>query len=445
MTIPPGRAALHHGDCYDILKLVPDNTYDAIVTDPPYGMSDHDTGDIKSALKAWLSGEVYKPKLKGFLGRSWDAFVPGPEIWKECNRVLKPGGHLLAFASTRTQDLMGLAIRLADFEIRDSIAWLHGQGMPKGLNVGKSFDKQEGNTRVQYQVKNGVDTRGVKNVGNAGILCALCGETTVGSAGLICGHPKDSGPVGDLAKQWEGWNTTLKPGFEPIIVAQKPYPGTVIENIRAKGVGAFNIGACRVGPVGRWPANAILQHSDDCGSVCVEGCPILEVENQSGITTSGASKTEVPGYEGTSNTGFLRGRSGPSNQYGDTGTASRFFYTTKATKAERTAGGKVENTHVTVKALALMRYLCRLVTPPGGVVLDPFMGSGSTGVAALQEGFDFVGIEKDEGSYCTAKGRISFALAPELWVDQDVGETEIPGDDTKEMTLEDLLGFGGGG
>lgn len=323
---------VEHGDCLDVMRGMPDNSIDAVITDPPYGLS--------------------------FMGKRWDYDVPAVEVWAECLRLLKPGGHLLAFAGTRTQHRMAVRIEDAGFEIRDIIAWVYGSGFPKSHN---------------------------------------------------------------LDGDWKGWGTALKPALEPITVARKPLVGTVAENVLAHGTGAINVDGCRVGtddmsgqwdrewndnsgelgsrypqagrvaaktvPLGRWPANLIHDGSDEV-------------------------------------TGLL-------------GDAARFFYCPKASKADRDEGcGGMEereaadydhrpsgdfaermnrqrpdvvrrNHHPTVKPADLMRYLCRLVTPPGGIVLDPFTGSGSTGKAAVLEGFEFIGIEREAEYVALARARIA--------------------------------------
>lgn len=324
-----GRVSLYQGDCLEVMRSLPDASVDSVVTDPPYGIS--------------------------FMGKKWDVSVPSVATWAECLRVLKPGGHLLAFAGTRTQHRMAVSIEDAGFEIRDMIAWVHGQGFPKGKNLGEP---------------------------------------------------------------WEGWGTALKPALEPITMARKPLKGAVEQNVLAYGTGAINIDSSRVeptgesrervgelsqdtrytesggtnfaakpgirggSPTGRWPANLIHDGSD-------------EVNGLFPVTTSGAMRRTVEAYDGESVTGFLRGRSGPHNQHGGSGNASRFFYCAKATNRERGEGNK----HPTVKPVALMEYLCRLVTPPGGVILDPFFGTGTTGKAAIPLGFWVIGIEVDPG-YC---------------------------------------------
>ena len=334
---------VHHGDCLDVLRTMPDNSVDSIVTDPPYGLS--------------------------FMGKRWDYDVPGVEIWAECLRVLKPGGHLLSFAGTRTHHRMAVRIEDAGFQIRDMVAWVYGSGFPKSLDVSKAIDKVAGAEREVVGTK------------DANLLAVAPGQENDRSRTSL----DITAPATDEAKQWEGWGTALKPAFEPITLARKPFAGTVAQNVLEHGTGALNIDGCRVGNetiktqggdkfpgvygtyatckesthIGRWPSNLIHDGSD-----------------------------EVVGLFPVSN--------------GDTGSAARFFYCAKASKADRGA----DNRHPTVKPTDLMRYICRLITPPGGIVLDPFAGSGSTGKAAALEGFGFIGIEREAEYVEIARARI---------------------------------------
>lgn len=370
---------LHLGDCLETMRGLADNSVDSVVTDPPYGLS--------------------------FMGKKWDYDVPSTEIWAECLRVLKPGGHLLAFAGTRTQHRMACRIEDAGFEIRDMIAWLYGSGFPKSRNIGNDVD--------------GMD----------------------------------------------GWGTALKPSMEPITFARKPLAEkTIGANVTVFGVGALNIDGCRiettenlnggayaangrqsvsnslrqgggmnalgssageyVQPSGRWPANVIHDGSDEVMALF----PITE-------SGTGAVK-RASAAEGHGNTGAALGaESRPAGtemiSYGDKGSAARFFYAAKCSRKDRHEGlenpgpqfkmgttlRKVQttdtkgNNHPTVKPTDLMAYLCRLVTPAGGVVLDPFMGSGSTGKAAMREGFQFIGCELDGAYMAIAAARIEHEQA----------------------------------
>jgi len=376
-------STLHLGDCLEVLRAMPDKSVDAVVTDPPYGLS--------------------------FMGKRWDYDVPSVAIWAECLRVLKPGGHLLAFAGTRTQHRMAVRIEDAGFEIRDMIAWVYGSGFPKSLDVSKAIDKAAGAERAVTGSR----------MGDVGIQGGNFSNKT--QRGVI--ELKDA-PATTEAQQWAGWGTALKPSWECITMARKPLAGTVAANVLEHGTGALNVDGCRVGdgddkgvwpitqrrhadltwtvqPVetdatkGRWPANLIHDGSDE-----VVG---LFPQQQSGGFSQGMvqhSRTfnVAKGVEAER----VRDARAP-----DTGSAARFFYIAKASRDDRDPG----NTHPTVKPTDLMRYLCRLVTPPGGIVLDPFMGSGSTGKAAMLEGFGFIGIEREAPSYAIAQQRISRAQA----------------------------------
>jgi site-specific DNA-methyltransferase (adenine-specific) len=335
------------------------------------------------------------------MGKRWDYDVPSVEIWAECLRVLKPGGHLLAFAGTRTQHRMAVRIEDAGFEIRDMIAWVYGSGFPKSLDVSKAIDKDNGHWR-----------------GKAGGV--LSGNDAM-SGGNYERTPKGE-PITPEAKQWQGWGTALKPALEPITVARKPLIGTVAENVLQHGTGAINVDGGRVGE--RWPANFIHDGSEEVVALFPDTKSGGGDKHGRKASTFCAS-TDWEAYKGTSNGG-------------DSGSAARFFYCAKASKADRDAGceklqersagecvDRVEgsagmespragagrtsgsrNHHPTVKPTDLMRYLCRLVTPPSGTVLDPFMGSGSTGKAAMLEGFAFVGIEREAEYVEIAKARI---------------------------------------
>ena len=427
MTVTPYFAqdgvTLYHGDCREILPGLPDESVSAVVTDPPYGLA--------------------------FMGKRWDYDVPAVEVWKECLRVLKPGGHLLAFAGTRTQHRMAVRIEDAGFEIRDMIAWVYGSGFPKSLDVSKAIDKGHGENRDrQLQFTAWMRTTGItaEQINQATcsrmashyltdkeqpaiatadmfdklrpylpevpeyverLVCERTGlewtaykqrEVLGVQKNAMSGWDMDGGtkfgdrnitaPATPEAKQWQGWGTALKPALEPITVARKPLIGTVAENVLQHGTGALNVDGCRVrtedvlmfnrkpenttasgwkethrqpyqqSPSGRWPANLIHDGSEEV-------------------------------------TGLF-----PADDDGEQ-SAARFFYTAKADKTDRGPG----NNHPTVKPLDLMRYLVRLVCPIGGVVLDPFSGSGTTLAAAQAEGCLAIGMER-EAAYCEIiKGR----------------------------------------
>ena len=432
---------LHHGDALAVLRTMPDASVDAVVTDPPYGLAEHKTEDVTAALVAWCTGDrEHVPDGRGFMGRAWDAFVPPPAVWDECLRVLKPGGHLLCFAGSRTVDLMGISIRLAGFQMRDDImAWLYGSGFPKSLDVSKAIDAQV--------LHGGTNSRRIKaaNASRPGEGRTRTSTTNNGIMGDGQGAKvtRDD-PATDAARQWQGWGTALKPASEPIIVARKPLSGTVAANVLAHGTGALNIDGCRVLPAdaaddaayrakcasvvglgsnvtgaaygefngarvdsasdaGRWPSNVVFTHAPECGpeeapGPCVDGCPVAELNAQSGWTTS----DNRPRLSGTKARGGLLNNTGEKRAdtrtgHADAGGASRFFptfrYQAKAPGAERPRVDGVM--HPTVKPLALMRWLVRLVTPPGGTVLDHFAGSGTTGEACAAEGFPVILIERE--------------------------------------------------
>lgn len=374
------------GNCLEQMAAMPDNSVDSIVTDPPYGLS--------------------------FMGKKWDYDVPSTEIWAECLRVLKPGGHLLAFAGTRTQHRMAVRIEDAGFEIRDMIAWVYGSGFPKSLDVSKAIDKAAGAVREKVMATGNPHKN--RNMNDDGWSKIGEKRPTMDSAF----------PATDLAQQWQGWGTALKPALEPITVARKPLIGTVAANVLAHGTGAINVDGCRVeangektgtnGAVGLKPENG-WNKNNMSRNVCRE---------QS--TTKGRWPANLI-HDGSEEVTNLME------------SPARFFYCAKASKRDRDEGlsslptvtadpygqhrgrrmedndarfdGKPaaqgKNNHPTVKPTALMRYLCRLVTPPGGIVLDPFMGSGSTGKAAVLESFDFIGIELNQEYFAIAEKRVT--------------------------------------
>jgi len=355
------------------------------------------------------------------MGKRWDYDVPSVAIWEQCLRVLKPGGHLLAFAGTRTQHRMAVNIEDAGFEIRDMIAWVYGSGFPKSQNVSKAIDKAAGAEREVIRVREDVAKRANKTrkgVSWADPNLADGSFSNPDQVGVV------TAPATPEAQQWEGWGTALKPSLEPLTVARKPFKGTVANNVLEHGTGAINIDGCRVetdanlcrvqgsnkdtstpnapnnGWVskpqegGRWPANLIHDGSDEVTQLFPETAP-----SKAGLRKNRSGMGIHDSEAGTFGKGDVFGG------FNDSGSAARFFYCAKANKKDRGEG----NTHPTVKPTDLMAYLCRLVTPPGGIVLDPFMGSGTTGKAALAEGFGFIGIERDPEYYAMAESRFNGA------------------------------------
>jgi DNA modification methylase len=394
------------GDCLEVLRELPDNYVDSVVTDPPYGLSKEP--DITEVLTKWLNGEPYDHGHGGFMGKAWDSFVPHPDIWREVYRVLKPGGYALVFAGTRTQDLMTIALRMAGFEVRDVIEWLYFSGFPKSMDVGKAFDKRAGAEREVI----GVRYDGVGSDSGEGRYNWNNGKSAQTN------EVKITAPATDLAKKWDGWGTALKPAHEPIIVVRKPLIGTVAENVEKYGTGALNIDGCRIGD------------------------EEMAVTKSNGVVVSENRAMAGPNY-GRISAGTREGRF-PANcvTTDDDAFYSPYFNVTpqelckKASKRdrnsdwtgaeitlpERVAGGLQgradgslgkqtfnRNVHPTVKPTDLMAWLIRLVTPPGGTVLDPFAGSGSTLVAAKREGFDFIGIEREAEYVEIARARVGDA------------------------------------
>ena len=407
-----------HGDCLEELKNLDDNSIDAVICDPPYGLSNTKPKQVADVLAAWVTGdtEAVPAKRGGFMGKDWDSFVPPPAVWEECMRVLKPGGHMAVFAGARTQDLMGLSIRLAGFEMRDTLGWIYGSGFPKSMDVSKAIDKAAGAEREVV----GSSTNGI-----------------AGGTGEHAGEPGSYGfrkefnlttPATSDAKRWDGWGTALKPAIEPIILARKPLVGTVANNVLAHGVGGLNIDACRVAT-----DEAIACHRGTNGAAgntygnrdeYIPGSANAENTHTKGRFPANVLLDEHAAKEMDKQSGVLKGRvgmtkhgSGTNSVYGtyersaqslvtdghaDSGGASRFFpvfkYQAKAPKKERPViiredGKKIQ--HPTVKPLKLMEWLVTLITPEGGTVLDPFAGTGTTLQAATNKGFRPIGIEAD--------------------------------------------------
>ena len=409
-----------HGNNLDILPTLADNSIDSIVTDPPYEL--------------------------GFMGKKWDSsgIAYSVELWQQCLRVLKPGGHLLSFGGTRTYHRVAVAIEDAGFELRDSIAWLYGSGFPKSLDVSKAIDKAAGAEREVIATRTLKDIRGGNYNGSQPTM-----------------EHNYTALATDDAKQWQGWGTALKPAFEPVIVARKAIEGTVANNVLKWGTGGLNIDGSRISADmtefysktgnprsgkghlrsygasgefggdganppsanGRWPANIIL-----------DPYTAELLDEQSGQTKSGNIKPHASNNSSTiygNGSGFQPDITG--SHIGDSGGASRFFYVAKASKRDRNEGlqeleakqvfgdegGTYQglsnsnkpsnNFHPTVKPTSLMEYLIKLVTPPNGTVLDPFTGSGSTGKAAILQGFDFIGIEMTEEYLPIIEGRLKHA------------------------------------
>jgi DNA modification methylase len=444
-AVKTNNAVVFSGSNLDVLPFMADNSVDAIVTDPPYEL--------------------------GFMGKSWDSsgIAYSVELWRECLRVLKPGGHLLAFGGSRTWHRIAVAIEDAGFDVRDSIAWLYGSGFPKSHDISKGIDKAAG---VEREVVTDLveDLFGEREIRREKEAYGIGNNSETFGGHAEGAMARETAPATDEAKKWQGWGTALKPAFEPVVVARKPLVGTVAANVLEWGVGGLNIDASRIGTeavtintfdngakpfgdavgedyssrqsVGRWPANVVFD----------EACAEL-LDEQSGITKSPKPYVSE-GYKDSSM--FGAGGVNHDKEYGDTGGASRFFYVAKASKRDRNEGleglpetksgsyngnavqpdgNKIganperpnkpaQNFHPTVKPTELMRYLIKLVTPAGGVVLDPFTGSGSTGKAALLDGYQFLGIELTDDYLPIIQGRLEWAEAESVRVAQAAAEKE---------------------
>lgn len=446
---------LHLGDCRDVLKKLPSNSIDAVVTDPPYGLS--------------------------FMGKGWDHGVPGVDFWTEVYRVMKPGAHLIAYGGTRTIHRLTVGIEDAGFEIRDSIYWLYGSGFPKSHNVSKAIDAHLGaereviGTATSWNRPDSIDGDTVRMNASPGTYAVTA-------------------PATPEAAQWDGWGTALKPAVEPAVLARKPLSGTVAQNVLQYGTGGINIDGCRIAhddpikrtdrtgpkfdgvtmhyyehadggknqlasanPSGRWPANILLDE------VSAE-----MMDEQSGDSNSSQQMMQPDPDTDDRGTRQMRPRkSAGLRGHNDSGGASRFFYIAKASSTEREIGlqgmemhpggslsggndtrnGKDRpqlspraNHHPTVKPLQLMQYMIRLITPPGGTVLDPFMGSGSTGAACMLEGVQFVGIDITPEYIDIAEKRISYwrqrAFTPLIDAPLNVPKSIIKPVNTAQQTLD---------
>lgn len=511
-----------HGNNIELLKSIPDNSIDAVVTDPPYGLGKEPNAEL--LMQDWIAKGYHEVKGSGFMGKEWDAFVPQPIFWKEVFRVLKHGGHVVSFFGTRTYDWGVMAMRFAGFEVRDCLQWLYGSGFPKSYNIAKGIEGKMVNGSASWNDWKKLD--GEKEQVNWGYSKQ---QAEQGYRDDYTESNKERvGKVkfqSEEAKYWDGWGSALKPANEPIVLARKPLEKglSIADNVLKYGTGGINIDGCRVGTEersykgmsanipsgagtfrddnwtpkdievnvsGRFPANVILTHHPDCECVgtkkvkpsngsgkasekgggfskgmfgngnsdnigggftdengeetiedwnCHEDCPIKILDEQSGSVGGDSRKSKSTYDKGIwGNAKAVESKA----LYNDKGGASRFFYVAKASQKERNKGledfdkkplafsnqakaelargntefadetkmhNKVQfraNNHPTIKPIKLMQYLVRLVTPPNGVVLDPFMGSGTTGIACKLEGFDFVGMEQDENYHKIAQARI---------------------------------------
>lgn len=432
---------LYHGSMLDMLDIIEPNSISSIVTDPPYELN--------------------------FMGKGWDnaGISFNSDTWKKCFEVLKPGGYLLAFGGSRTFHRIACAIEDAGFEIRDTIMWLYGSGFPKSMNVGLAIDKKNGveSKIVGYEEGTMPDFR---DVGKKQKEISGIDKLTFGQ---IENSERKQQPIYEPQNEWKGWGTALKPAFEPIIVARKPFKGSLVDNVLENRTGAINIDECRVelqpnetiainvdytnnkqsdmgwgtnkciteqGTQGRFPANVILSYDQITFDEVCGGFPVTNKPNGS-ITKNYKINNQVYGDYGYCNTW---------DAYQDSGSACRYFYCAKASKKDRDNGldefeekrkagygydlgyGNAgegmfkdrqtlkKNTHPTVKPTTLMQYLVRLVTPKGGIVLDPFNGSGSTGKATMYENnerdanYKYIGIELTEEYLPISRARINYAI-----------------------------------
>lgn len=420
-----GLATLYQEDCVVAMRALPDNSIDSCVTDPPYHLTSivKRFGGKNAAPAQFGTDGAFARASKGFMSKTWDGgdIAFRVELWAEVWRVLKPGGWLVAFSATRTYHRMAVAIEDAGFEIRDQLGWLYGSGFPKSHDVSKAIDKAAGAEReVVGTVRAGISAK------------SRVGDMVGGVAIESLKHIDITAPATDAARQWQGWGTALKPAWEPICLARKPLVGTVAENVLKHGTGALNIDGCRV-PMGDEydPTKVQRQQSNRQTWEGGVNSGFAEDHVQSTYNAQGRWPANIV-HDGSDEVLAAFPSDGDKS-------AARFFYCAKASRKDRddgledfpevtvSGGGGVNseksdaygavkanrrNTHPTVKPTDLMRWLCRLVTPPGGVILDPFMGSGSTGKAALLEGFRFIGCEREDEYMPIAEARIAAALRP---------------------------------
>ena len=414
-----GDCTLYLGDCREVLPTLEDNSIDAICTDPPYALvGNARNGSSQPGDLATPYGRSGPSKKRGFMGKEWDGELPGIDVWQQALRVLKPGGHLVAFGGTRTHHRLMCALEDAGFEIRDTLMWVYGSGFPKSLDVSKAIDKAAGAERavIDYDATKARPHKMnyAKRADRQPTSGALAGWQDNGAT--------LTAPTTDAAHQWGGYGTALKPAWEPIILARKPLEGTVVENVLKWGCGVLNIDSCRIGTKthtnasrpkasrngfidgfirgtgsarythGRWPANVVHDGSEEVLALFPETSSGTGNKHRH-ITTASMFLSPTP-----------QRFNGPSVG-GDTGSAARFFYTAKASPSERGPG----NTHPTVKPVKLCEWLCTLICSNDGTILDPFMGSGSIGIASINKGFRYIGIEREEEYFTIAKDRIAQA------------------------------------
>jgi site-specific DNA-methyltransferase (adenine-specific) len=396
---------IHNGNCIDVMRTMPDNSVDAIVTDPPYEL--------------------------GFMGKSWDStgIAFNVEVWTEALRVLKPGGHLLAFSGSRTYHRMAVAIEDAGFQIRDQIMWIYGSGFPKSLDVSKAIDNKAGSKKA---------------------------DRVVAEAGVSGSHENPTKailnkgtPITPEAQQWKGWGTALKPAHEPIVLARKPLIGTVAANVLEHGTGGLNIDGSRIPHLDEADRASATPQGRVTSNTMAGAVPDVDDIGRKELDRPDTSKGRFPAnliHDGSDEVGELLGE------------PARFFYCAKASKRDRNEGldgfelkpggsnakgytadvakgldrnRPVANHHPTVKPTDLMRYLVKLITPPSGIVLDPFTGSGSTGKGAVIEGFNFVGIELDPDYVAIATARIQHQL--DKLLTDDATRRYLKADDTNDQ------------
>ena len=405
---------VHHGDMLEVLPTL-GARFHAVITDPPYHLASivkRFGADGAAAAKVGATG-AYARASKGFMGKQWDGgdIAFRPDTWAAVGSVMLPGAHLVAFAGTKGAHRMACAIEDAGFEIRDTLAWLYGSGFPKSHDAAKAIDKHLG---VSGQT-----------IPQGAPVKRMIPGADQHKAGWEKNNGREYQPGSEEAAQWEGWGTALKPAYEPIVLARWPMDRkTVAANVLAHGTGAINVEACRIGAsksvpasprgpqdriygaygsqtgtesghnpnVGRWPANVVHDGSEE----------VIAAFPQTSSGTGAVKQATAAGHRANAYGAESRPAGTPMIAHGDSGSAARFFYSAKADKGDR-----LDSKHPTVKPVDLMRWLVRLVTPKGGLVLDPFAGSGTTGMACMAEGFDCHLIEREAEYAADIRRRIA--------------------------------------
>ncbi len=430
---------LYRGDCLEMMAAMEPCRVDALICDPPYGLGK--PPPIEDVLRAWLEGERYRVSGGGFMGRKWDAFVPGPHFWRLAFAAMKPGAHGVVFAGQRTVDVMGIALRLAGFQVRDLVGWQYWSGFPKSHDVSKAIDRAAGAER--------------EVVGSRPTSRGMGAVMTSQSTGLNADRIDYTAPATPDAARFEPYGTALKPCIEPALLVRKPLEGTVAANVLRWGTGGLNVDGCRY-PFGdpAWPGPDARKHDayakQTTDGVAFGGALNGAAWNRLDALDRGRWPANVYACPKASTAERERGCDGlPTWSAGElvSRTEGSAGMANPRAGAGRTSTGR-RNKHPTVKPVKLLRWLSRLcMGPDGGTVLDPFAGSGSCGVAAVLEGFDYVGAELEADYQPIAMARIGHAVErPDLWIDTRPGPpVDEATAEEAEATVAGQIGMFGGG